>query len=604
MSVTSANDDVLEEGQIVDGRYLIESVIGVGGMSVVYHATHLLLDRPVALKVVSRALSSIPDARKRFLREARAIARIKNEHVVTVHDVGVLEDGQPFLVMERLSGRDLGDMVDSSGPLPLEIAVYYMLQACAGLAEVHARGIVHRDLKPSNLFVAASDTGAPHLKILDFGVSKLDAPDTANMRLTHQGAIVGTPAYMAPEQMRSSSGVDPRADIWSLGIVLYELVSGVLPFESDTLADLLAELLTRPPPKLSARRKEVPPGLDEVLARCYAFEPKMRHANVVALAAALAPYGPPGSREVAAAIATAWDRGSMRPPALSESDESMPSISQARIAALGGPISEKALAHSENPVVVSNRPSPPPSARPRDNTTMSEPQPRVRRRKVAAVAFTLGAAALVAIGVHRHHAASGDGATAMVQTQARAPAAPTEPATVTIDDIDEAVAADDAARHNRPRANGNDGAGRKPAPAMKPARPKAARSVVAAIPTLIAETKAAAAPPAKWEPQDDEVTSEVERTAAASSADLNPSPPPARAALVIDGTPVPGAQIRSDGVPLAVVPDAPISIEPGPHKITAVVSGLTVWAAKIDAREGTVIHVRIPAAYATAYDKE
>jgi serine/threonine-protein kinase len=602
MSDSSSRDEVLSAGQIVDGRYLIDSVIGVGGMSVVYHGTHLLLDRPVALKVVSRALSSIPDARKRFLREARAIGRIHNDHVVSVYDVGVLGDGQPYLVMERLSGRDLGDVLDTSGPLPLEIAVHYVLQACSGLAEVHARGIIHRDLKPTNLFVATDESGSHKLKILDFGVSKLDAPDV-NVRLTQQGAIVGTPAYMAPEQMRASSAVDGRADIWSLGIVLFELVAGSLPFESDSLADLLAELLTKPPPKLSARVRTVPPALDEVLARCFAFDPNDRHASVVQLAAALAPFGPPGSREIAAAIASLWDHSSMRPPALSISEEaplSVPKIAKQLVDPNALMSSGKEAGHSENPVVITNEPATPAS---RTSTTLSAPPPRRGRVKAAALGFTAGVAALVAIGAATHASFRTDQALASV-SRANVPVVSRSSK---VDDLEFEESSDDATAHETKHETKRapiavSATPRKTTPSITTAMTRPARPPVAAHPTAAVEAKVAAAPPSAWEQvDDDDIGWRSERSAAQTIAEAK-KPPPAHAGVVIDGKPLPSAELRIDGFPIVVTPDLPIPLEPGQHRVTAIVGGLIVWAAKIDIGDDEVVHVRIPAAYATAYD--
>jgi serine/threonine-protein kinase len=213
-------------GDVIAGKYRIEAVLGAGGMGVVFLARHALLGGPVALKFLSRDFVGNPQAVSRFHREAQAAARLKSEHVVRVFDVGVHESGSPYIVMEQLDGGDLQRLLRNEGRLSVEHAVDLALQACSALAEAHRAGIVHRDLKPSNLFCVPRADGRFTLKIVDFGISKLASADES---VTVTGNFIGSPAYMSPEQMDAPNRVDERADLWSLGVVLYECVTGKLP---------------------------------------------------------------------------------------------------------------------------------------------------------------------------------------------------------------------------------------------------------------------------------------------------------------------------------------------------------------------------------------
>ena len=229
----------LAEGDIVAGRYVVEGVIAEGGMGRVLAARHLELDVPIAIKLLKREDHDARDI-QRFRREARAAAHLRGEHVVRVLDVGVLAGDRPFLVMERIDGVDLGTKLDAEGPLPAGVAVDLVLQACEGLAEAHRLGMVHRDLKPSNLLLTARPDGSALLKISDFGIAKwASGPAT---KLTTTADFLGSPKYMSPEQVREASDVDARADVWSLGVTLYQLVTARLPFEAYTTAGVLAAI--------------------------------------------------------------------------------------------------------------------------------------------------------------------------------------------------------------------------------------------------------------------------------------------------------------------------------------------------------------------------
>src|SRR5438105_6241851 len=224
-------DTTPQPGDMLLGKYRVEHVLGKGGMGVVVSAWHVGLDERVAIKFLLPAVASSQDVVRRFLREAQAAVKIRNEHVARVTDVGTLENGAPYIVMEHLAGVDLGELVDKRGPMPIPDAVECVLQACEALAEAHAMGIVHRDIKPANLFLTSRPDGSPCVKILDFGISKVKTPDSQGMTKT-QG-MMGSPLYMSPEQLTSAKDVDHRADVYALGVVLYELLTGKQPYDAE-----------------------------------------------------------------------------------------------------------------------------------------------------------------------------------------------------------------------------------------------------------------------------------------------------------------------------------------------------------------------------------
>ncbi len=294
-------DDFPAEG-LFAGKYRIERVLGAGAMGTVYAATHAVLGQRVAIKRMHAERLGRPNARERFLREARAAARLRSEHVARVIDVGVAEDGAPFIVMERLDGEDLAALIERDGALSPATAVEYVLQAAEAVAEAHAAGIVHRDLKPANLFLIRDPAGAPRIKVLDFGISKLLDDDLA---LTRRAVAVGTPLYMSPEQMASSKDVDSRTDLWSLGVVLYELVTASLPFDDGELEELYGRVLQLPPPAISTLVATVPAGLEAVILQCLQKDRKLRFPNAAELAAALAPFARERGATLAARVAAA-----------------------------------------------------------------------------------------------------------------------------------------------------------------------------------------------------------------------------------------------------------------------------------------------------------
>ena len=286
-------------GEVVGGKYRIERVIGRGGMAIVVEATHTLLDQRVALKFLRPEMMTLPDVVSRFDREARAVVKLKSDHVARVIDVGKTDAGIPYMVMEYLEGKDLGDTLAQSGPLPVAQAVEYIIQACEGVGEAHARGIVHRDIKPENLFLVTTSDGWRSVKVLDFGISKavLVGPSSVDMSSHETRSIMGSPYYMSPEQLRSTKSVDHRADVWSLGVVLFELLTGTMPFdETREFTELVAAVLESPHRRLSEFRLDVPDGLEAVVDRCLQKDRSARFQNTAELAVALLPFAPKRAR--------------------------------------------------------------------------------------------------------------------------------------------------------------------------------------------------------------------------------------------------------------------------------------------------------------------
>jgi serine/threonine-protein kinase len=277
-------------GERVGGKFEIERVLGVGGMGVVVAARHVQLGQRVAIKFLRRDAARHSEAVSRFLREAKSVVGLQSAHVVRVMDVGVTDDGLPYMVMEHLSGADLGELMDRRKQLPVEEAVDYVLQGMEAVAEAHALGIVHRDIKPANLFLTTRPDGSPLVKVLDFGISKAVEGGAGDHALTATSAIMGSPMYMSPEQLRSSKNVDARTDIWALGVVLYELTAGVAPFVDETVTGLCSKIAADPPVPLRSVRPDVPVELESVVMRCLEKDVTRRPQTVGELATGLKPF--------------------------------------------------------------------------------------------------------------------------------------------------------------------------------------------------------------------------------------------------------------------------------------------------------------------------
>jgi eukaryotic-like serine/threonine-protein kinase len=277
----------VQVGDVVAGKYRVERTLGRGGIGIVVAAHHLALDEAVALKFIGLNLAAEREVVQRLLREARATFRLRSKHTVRVLDADELPSGAVYIVMELLDGRDLRTELAERGPLPEEEVVSYVLQACDALEEAHTLGIVHRDLKPHNLFLARQRRGPPVVKVLDFGMSKVDPAMFEGGPLTLPETALGTPRYMAPEQWRSASTVDHRADIWALGVVMYELMTGKVPLQGMPLGERQARLLAGAIPSPSALHPHVSEDTARVIMRCLKADPVSRWRSVAHLATAL-----------------------------------------------------------------------------------------------------------------------------------------------------------------------------------------------------------------------------------------------------------------------------------------------------------------------------
>jgi serine/threonine-protein kinase len=283
----------VKRGEIIAGKYRIDGVIGTGGMGVVLAAHDIGLDRAVAIKFLHGVSASVAEFSARFRREARAMAKLKSEHVARVLDVGALTSGEPFMVMEHLEGTDLSSLVEKRGPLPVSEVADYVLQASEAIAEAHAQGIVHRDLKPSNMFLARTSDGASMVKLLDFGIAKMSSEGSeAQQSLTTTTALLGSPAYMSPEQLLCARDADPRSDIWSLGAIMHKLLTGRPPFVAETMPQVCTLIVSSPPAHVRDVRPDVPSEMQDVILRCLEKKPEDRFLNVAELARALAPFAP------------------------------------------------------------------------------------------------------------------------------------------------------------------------------------------------------------------------------------------------------------------------------------------------------------------------
>jgi serine/threonine-protein kinase len=297
----------VREGDVLAKKYRVERVLGMGGMGIVVAARHLELDQPVALKFLLPTAMDSEEMVSRFLNEGRAVVRLKSEHVAKVLDVGRLDDGAPYIVMELLEGQDLAAVMRDRKVLAVEDAASFLLQACEAVAEAHSAKIIHRDLKPQNLFLTMGTGGDPLIKVLDFGVSKSLSPTTgsdggAPLTLTRTQSMLGSPLYMSPEQMRSSKRVDERSDIWSLGVILFELLTGRVPFEAENVPELVFKIAENDAPNPKELRADLPDALCATVLHCLQKDADKRFASIADLATELEPYVGPREKGLAARI--------------------------------------------------------------------------------------------------------------------------------------------------------------------------------------------------------------------------------------------------------------------------------------------------------------
>jgi serine/threonine protein kinase len=291
-------------GIVLSGTYRIERVIGKGGMGRLYEAHHARIGRRFAVKVLVEAHRERRDATRRFEREADVLSRIDSAHVLDVVDVLAVPDGRTAIITSLLEGEDLQRRLDRTGTVPVAEAVALARMICRGLAAAHAVGVVHRDLKPSNLFLTAGQGGGITLKILDFGVAKL----TDEREVTKAGVVLGTPAYMAPEQARGSHDADERSDLYAVGAVLYRMVTGRMPYDGRDATETLSQLLAGPPPRPRSLRRDVPEALEQVIQLAMAREPADRPRSAFELDALLGAVDPASSPSALASGASAVPR--------------------------------------------------------------------------------------------------------------------------------------------------------------------------------------------------------------------------------------------------------------------------------------------------------
>jgi serine/threonine-protein kinase len=278
----------LSVGAVLDGRFLVERVLGAGGMGYVVLARHVDLEERVAIKLLLPGRAD-EDARRRLVREARAAVKIKSDHVVRILDVVSTGPHAPYIVMEYLEGEDLAQRLERTGPLDVREASEIVLEACEVVGEAHVRGMVHRDIKPSNLFLVRKPAQPRFVKVLDFGISK--ALDGGAERLTASNSLLGSPAYASPEQLRDARSVDRRCDVWGLGAVLYELLTGKLPFPGGSIAEVCARILEEPPARPPAAGP-MPQACWSIIERCLEKDPGRRYDNLAELAGALRQFSP------------------------------------------------------------------------------------------------------------------------------------------------------------------------------------------------------------------------------------------------------------------------------------------------------------------------
>ena len=294
----------LHEGQLLAQRWRVGHVLGVGGMAVVVFAQDVQDGSEVAIKALLPASMRVPAIVARFVRERGILRMMTSPYVPRLLDEGALEDGTPYAVMEYLQGSTLADLFVKWGTLPVQTAADFLIQACAAAAEAHSFGVVHRDFKPENLFVTTGPNGFPVVKVLDFGISKplLEVAaegSTEEQGLTRANDVLGSPSYMPPEQLVASRRVDYGADIWSLGVILQEMVAGVRPFDGDTVQSVRIAVMTSSPKLPSAFRTDLPASLDDVVRRCVQKFPESRYPSAEALARDLLPFASSPDRSAA-----------------------------------------------------------------------------------------------------------------------------------------------------------------------------------------------------------------------------------------------------------------------------------------------------------------
>lgn len=278
--------ELLDKDYVLGGRYRLEEAIGSGGMALVWKASDITMNRAVVVKLMHEHLSNEPGNLKRFENECKMMAKIKHPNVVTIFDSGLLEDAIPYMVMEYVKGESLREMIDDRGPAPIKTAAAIMSQICAGLQEAHDTGIIHRDLKPDNIVVQDRSNKPDSVKIVDFGIARLmDSKE----RFTKTGTVIGTMEYISPEQLRDDSDIDGRADLYSLGIIFFEILTADLPLKAKTLEGMVTKHLIGVPAMPSSLRQDIEAGsaIDNIVAKCLEKKPSARFQSAKDMGKAL-----------------------------------------------------------------------------------------------------------------------------------------------------------------------------------------------------------------------------------------------------------------------------------------------------------------------------
>jgi len=344
----------IRPGDVIASKYRVEKVLGAGGMGVVVAARHVALGSLVAIKVMQPRAVSLKGAVERFMREGQAAAALSSKHVAKVIDVGQLDTGTPYMIMEHLSGSDLSSIVEKKGAIPLADAAEYLLQACDGIGEAHAKGIVHRDLKPANLFLLKEPDGSPLIKVLDFGIAKVSGSEQG---LTGTSQGMGSGGYMSPEQMSSAKKVDHRADIWALGVTFYELVTAHRPFEAESLEQFVTAVIWGQPTPLATYRPDLPPDVEAIVMRCLEKQPDNRFSTVAHFAQRLAAYAPARAHVYVGRVAGMLGVGA---PSLTQTNPGMPAPSAPTggVPTAFGPAPQVAVAAAPSPAQSPSGPAP------------------------------------------------------------------------------------------------------------------------------------------------------------------------------------------------------------------------------------------------------
>jgi serine/threonine-protein kinase len=402
MSIDVDDDDNFGKsliGTTIGGRYKVRRILGQGGMGVVVEARQEDLDQKVAIKLMRPALAGEGPLVTRFFREARLSARLNSPHIVRVFDSGRLPSGAPFLVMELLKGHDLGEELDKrGGPLSIEEATDYLLQTALGLAELHGLRVVHRDLKPSNLFLS-EDAGTRTLRLLDFGISKDTTSKATNANLTSTQHLLGTAQFMSPEQIKESKSVDARSDIWSLGVIAYQLYTGELPFMSDSGAagELFGLILFTDPRKPTAIRPDLPQALEDAIMKCLQRDAAARFADIADFADALAPFAAPENRARAAAVRQRLVARSQQAPESEDvgtapTDPPPPSQEARALGPMSAPLSGAKTQQEQGMVRLAGAPPPPVTTPSASHTAVPVTSDSVAPKKTRSLAMPIGIA--------------------------------------------------------------------------------------------------------------------------------------------------------------------------------------------------------------------